>query len=143
MADTAKTAQLAGPETVADVSPGQARPNPVVAVDPVQGQPLTDPGQIAGNPLTRYHPMRGRRTFKDANEFQAAGGEDGDYRFKTPAAADAARHDGEAVPLWHRNVRAKLDFHADDGSPTVQNSVAAQESLDSGFPEPGLVPEKG
>jgi hypothetical protein len=93
---------------------------------------------IVGYPIMRYHPVHGAAEFADPNAYAQAGGDDGDWRFKTGGEADAARTGTEAALLQAKTLAARLAVHEAAGMPVVRNSVAAEESAATGYPEPGL-----
>ena len=120
----------AATQTVAEVRPPQARK----AVPPDTSK--DDDVKAPPSGIIRYHPVHGRVEFEDANEHAANGGDEGDFRFKTAFEADAARTDAEARIVEQHNLNAKLKHHEERG--IVRNSVAAQESFDSGVAEPDM-----
>ncbi len=84
-----------------------------------------------GFPTVAYHPVYGRRELKDANE---AVGLNSDW-FNTAEEADLHRTEREAQMVVHQNRDVKVgDAVATSG--VVRNSVAAQENVDAGRPEP-------
>lgn len=90
------------------------------------------------SPLKRYHPVFGERTFEDANEFAAAGGEDGDWRFKSAGAADQARTQPEAELAAAYNLRRKMELIDGAGHHPVGNSAEAYGNARAGIPEYGV-----
>ncbi|KXV66632.1 MAG: hypothetical protein ABF968_12835 [Acetobacter sp.] len=92
-----------------------------------------------GYPITRFNPVYGRRVFEAPNDYAVAGGDDGDWRFTSAGAADQARTHTEAVLAMRANEERALAALREGGE-VVSNSVQADASARSGYPEPGVVP---
>lgn len=140
MADTETTKvapQPPAPEAVAEMHPPIALEKPEVPEEPAP-EPKDEKKSLPGWPLVRFHPVFGRKEFADPYEAAEFGQDDskGDWRFKTAEAADLARTDTEAGMVIANNMRTKLGQHDEAKTGVVRNSVAAQESLDSGHNEP-------
>ena len=90
-----------------------------------------------GYPLVRYHPVHGKGEFKTPNHYHRAGGDEGDWRFKSAFDADRARTGAEAALTLMANQQQLLDAHRANAS-VVRHSVQAEESRKTGYPEPGL-----
>lgn len=142
--------------------PVQAEPTPV----PASPATIEDPSRtlhsafavdttaapsFPGFPKTKYHPVEGARTVNDPNEEAALPGPARNW-FDTAGEADMHRTEAEAQQVLHNNARVKADARlsafANGGAHdladevvrgeagVVRNSVAATESLKSGFAEP-------
>jgi len=127
----------------AEQSPAEAREAPVNTAPTVaKDEPVADASPsdaIPGWPQDRFHPVYGRRSIADPNTYARMGGDDGDWRFKRAADADAARTQPEAELAVAYNLRRKMALIDDAGDVPVSNSVQAHESAASGNPEPGVV----
>ncbi|WP_406586399.1 hypothetical protein [Asaia lannensis] len=104
--------------------------------DAMPDTPATPP--FPGYPLTRFNPVYGRRAFETPNDYALAGGDDGDWRFTSAGAADQARTHTEAVLAMRVNEERALAALRKDGE-IISNSVQADASANSGYPEPGVV----
>ncbi|WP_025841371.1 hypothetical protein [Asaia platycodi] len=93
---------------------------------------------FAGYPISRFHPVHGRREFASPNDYALAGGDDGDWRFTSAGGADQARTHTEALLVIRMNEDRALEALKAEGN-VVSNSVQADESARSGYPEPGVV----
>jgi hypothetical protein len=142
-------------EAVADEAP-PVPASPFTAEDPSRTlhaahRPTADAKpSFPGFPKTKYHPVYGGRTIDDPNE-EAALVPVHNW-FDTAEEADMHRTDREAQLVVHNNRRVKADASVaafdNDGTHDVpddvvrgetgivRNSVAATESLKSGFAEP-------
>ena len=94
----------------------------------------------ASFPFTAYHPTKGARTANTPEESQQVF--DGDPRdwFATAGEADAARTQREAeIAVAHR-LQNRLDHELGNDHPVsdevVENSVAADQRIRDGQPEP-------
>ena len=115
-----------------------ASENAIVPVEPVATDPAAEnPQFFAGYPLVRFHPVHGRGEFASPNDFHRAGGDEGDWRFKTAFDADRARTGAEAALTLLANHQQLLEAHRAN-APVVRHSVQAEESRATGYPEPGL-----
>ena len=119
-------------ENIAEVHPPTNRERPAAETKPAE--PRDGKPTLPGYPKVRFHPVHGRREFKDPYECAEFGQEDdkGDWRFKTAAEADSARTGAEAELTHLHNLRSKLAEIADTDQGVVRNSVQAQESIDQG-----------
>ena len=141
------------PVTEPAVAPPPAEHDAVAEVHPVgtprelpeekdvnKGREASSDGKrsLPGWPRVRFHPVHGRREFADPYEAVEFGQDDekGDWRFKSASEADMHRTDTEAGLAVANNMRTKLAAIDEAEQPVVRNSVAAQESLDSGHAEP-------
>lgn len=107
-------------------------PVPVSHAKPVPSPAAPNEFAALGFPVTKYHPVQGRKIFKDPNAVAQL-----DYNwFDTAAAADAARTEREAMQVVHHNLNHKVQGKKDAGLGIVRNSVSAQESVDAGNAEP-------
>ena len=125
---------------------------PQTAEDPSRAAPLakaTKAPSFPGYPKDKFHPVYGKRTVKDPNEEASELPGPAHNWFDTAEEADAHRTEREAQQAIHYNSRVKVDAalagpgetSAEDPAVRgeagiVRNSVAATESLKSGFPEP-------
>lgn len=91
-----------------------------------------------GYPIIRFNPVYGRRVFDTPNDYALAGGDDGDWRFVSAGAADQARTHTDAILVMRANEDRALAALRESGD-VVSNSVQADESARSGYPEPGVV----
>ncbi|WP_046901032.1 hypothetical protein [Gluconobacter oxydans] len=106
------------------------------------GQPASAPEvkpSFPGYPITRFNPVYGRRVFESPNDYALAGGDDGDWRFTSSGAADQARTHTEAMLAMRANEDRALAALRQDGE-VVSNSVQADASAKTGYPEPGVIP---
>ncbi|WP_336717546.1 hypothetical protein [Asaia bogorensis] len=94
--------------------------------------------RFPGYPITRFNPVYGQRVFETPNDYALAGGDDGDWRFTSAGAADQARTHTEAVLAMRANEDRALAALKSGGN-VVSNSVQADASAKSGYPEPGVV----
>jgi hypothetical protein len=125
---------------VVDPAPILEDPAPEPVGDGVSGQWSGKASKHGrGWPVVRFHPVHGAASFDDPNAYDQAGGDEGDWRFKTAGEADAARTGTEAALANANTLLSKLEDHKNAGLPTVRNSAAAEESRKTGYPEPGLV----
>ncbi len=83
-------------------------------------------------PLARFHPVHGKKEFRDPAELNAAGP---DWRFVTAAEADAARTETEAVQATFATSMKKHEAHKAAEAKVALNSAQAQEAIDAGRPE--------
>jgi hypothetical protein len=145
--------------------PGEG-PQPADEAPPVPASPFTaeDPSRtlhasyrpdavvaaFPGFPKSKFHPVYGLRTVNDPNEEASLA--PAHNWFDTAEEADMHRTDREAQLVLHNNSRVKADASlaafGNDGTHDVpddvvrgeagivRNSVAATESLKSGFAEP-------
>jgi hypothetical protein len=123
-------------ETVAEQSPPHSNPVPVApdTLVPHEGALQKLENYIAGWPRTFFHPVHGSKEFKDPNEHAQAGS---DWRFPSAGEADSARTQTEAELVnLKRQMSALASYEAN--APVARSSAQAEESMASGYPEPGL-----
>jgi hypothetical protein len=132
-------------DTAPEVAPLVA---PFSTEDPSRGVAATGKAPVfAGFPKNKYHPVYGLRVIADPNE-EATLMPKHNW-FDTAEEADAHRTEREAQQVIHYNARVRVDGALNGSAPTtmddkavtgeegiVRNSVAATESLKSGFAEP-------
>ncbi len=134
MSDT----DVTGFESAADKSPA---PAPVPAERDGSGNKV-----FAGYPVTKYHPVYGRKDANDPNEAATLFQPPHNW-FDTAGAADMARTDREAQQVIQNNLAVKVAAKTaivngdeppkeEDRAGIVRNSVQAQESVDAGKVEP-------
>ena len=139
------------PPSQNEASPIGSEPPPPPADKPVEPSSVapSPAATFVGFPKRRYHPVFGSREAKDPNESATIFQPSHDW-FDTPEEADMHRTDREAGEAVHYNQRLKVDARVaqatgkqvppvrGEGAPQgiVRNSVAAQESLNKGNPEP-------
>jgi hypothetical protein len=99
-----------------------------------EGSPFIRKGASAGFPKPKWHPVHGKIELRSADE--EAGLVNPSDWFDSPERADAARTWTEAHTVMHANYAAKAMAHEEAGHPVVRNSVAADEAVRRGSPEP-------